>query len=82
MSGKLADDLGLVPDNHISLYEIFQFSDVPRPGVLHHAADGIIAESGRVLSVEIAVLALKEVQQDGDFLAPFPQRRDVNGHHV
>ena len=61
MGGQLADNLRLVADNHIALHQIFQLADVARPGILHHAADGIVAEGGRLLPVVLAVLAQEEI---------------------
>src|SRR5689334_5451303 len=82
MGRKLADNLGLITDNHISFYEVFQLANVTRPGILHHAADGVVAEGGWVLPVEFAVLALEEFEEDGDLLAPLAQGRNVDSDDV
>src|SRR5512147_2989228 len=69
VSGKLADDLRFVADNHVALNQVFQLADIARPVVFHHPADGIVAEGRRLLAVKLAVLAQKEIQKYRDLLA-------------
>src|SRR5438270_184294 len=75
MRGELADDLCLVADDHIPLHQIFEFTDIARPGVLHHSADGVIRKCGRLLAVVFAVFAEEEFQEDRNLFLPLSQRR-------
>ena len=82
MNGKFADDLCFVADDNVALHQIFQFADITGPRVFDHALNSVLAESRRVLAVELAVLMQEIIEEDGDLGATFAQRRNVHGDDV
>src|SRR5580704_17316426 len=79
---KLTNDLCLIAYNDITLDQVLQLPDVSRPAVFQHATDGVVAERGRLLAVELAVLPLEVLQKYQNLFPAFAQWGDVNGDHV
>src|SRR5437773_12449662 len=82
MGRKLANDLGFVAHDYVPFHQVFQFTNITWPGVLHDAAYGIIAELGWMFSILLAVFGEKEIQKNRNLFAALAQRRYVDADHV
>ena len=82
MTGKLAENLRFAADDDEPLAQIFQFANIARPVVLHHAFRSFRAEATERASILNRVLSQQVIGQHRNLIAALAQRRQKNGDHV
>src|SRR5579863_7105432 len=82
VSREFANNLRLVPDYDIALYQVLKLADVARPAVFHHAIHGVVGKPWRLLGVKFAVLAQEELKEDRYLLPTFTERRNMDRNYI